>query len=496
MSAIVAREQPPVRARLSRVPLVEAATVACAGSLGVVVAVRPAIGIGLAAVVLVALVALARPDAATLIGLVVLFSNAAVVAVRLHGFPAVAHAIVPLLLAVPFFYYVVVLRRPVLVAPVLPLLVAFLAVEVLSTLFSRDPSTALGAVGRFVSEGLLLFFLVTNVVRTRAMLRRVVWAVVVTGGVLGALTAYQQYLGSKEDEYLGFAQRIGIVTIGSINELRPSGPIFGDPNSYAEFMLMLVPLAFALFMLTERRFLRLLAVAAGALVLVGVLLTYSRGAALAFGVVFCIAVLLGHVRLRWGLAMAAVLVVVVASVPSYQERLTSLTAVSHITAPNSRTDTSITGRATEMLAAALMFADHPIVGVGPGLYPSYYSEYARRVPYYIDTQPRKPHDRYLGIAAETGIAGLAVFLAILVVTLHGLSVARRAALGRHADLAWLAAGLMLAVVGNAVTGLFLHLAYQRYFWLLFALAGSAYLIATERADPSPDEDPAAAAGAA
>jgi O-antigen ligase len=461
--------------------------VAVAGSLGALAALEPAVGIALAAAVVVAFAVLARPDSAAIVGLVALFSNAAVVAVRLHGFPSVAHAVVPLLLVLPFFHYVVVLRRPVLVAPVLPLLVVFLGIQVVSTLFSRDPATAVGAVARFVAEGLLLFFLVTNVVRTRTMLRRVVWALVLTGAALGALTAYQEYLGSKENDYLGFAQRVGLVTIGRANELRPSGPIFGDPNSYAEFMLILVPLGFALFMLSGRRFVRLLAAAATGLVLLGVLLTYSRGAALGFAVVFCLAVLLRDLRSSWALAIGALVAVVVASVPAYQERLNSITAVSQITAPNSRTDTSITGRATEMLAAALVFADHPVLGVGPGLYPSYYSEYAKRVPYFIETQPRKPHDRYLGIAAETGSLGLAAFLAIIVVTLRGLVVARRAAVGRYPDLAWLAAGLLLAVVGNIVTGVFLHLAYQRYFWLLFALAASAYLIATGRGDDPPDE---------
>ncbi len=248
--------------------------------------------------------------------------------------------------------------------------------------------------------------------------------------------------------------------------------------------------------LSRRRLVRLLAAAASGFVLVGVFLTYSRGAALAFGVVFCLAVLLRYVRLRWALAMGALVAVIIGSVPAYQKRLTSLAAVTAISNPNSETDTSITGRATEMLAAALIFADHPLLGVGPGLYPSYYSEYAKRVPYFVETQPRKPHDRYLGVAAETGIFGLAAFLGILGMTMRGLVAARRAALGRHPDLAWLAAGLVLAVAGNMVTGLFLHLAYQRYFWLLLALASSAYFIATGRGDDPPDEDDDAPAGAA
>jgi O-antigen ligase len=473
--------------RARRGLLVDATAVAVAAPLGVVAAYRPAIGVGLAVALLVAFAALARPESATLVGLVVLFSNAEVIAVRLHGFPYVAHAAVPLLLGVPFFYYVVVRRRPVLATPVLPLLVAFLGVQVLSTLLSRDPVAAVGGVARFVGEGLLIFFLVTNVVRTRVMLRRVVWALVLTGAALGALTAYQQYLGSQQNDYLGFAQRIGIVTIGQTNGVRPSGPIFGDPNSYAEIMLMLVPLGFALFMLSQRRLVRLVASAATVLVMLGVLLTYSRGAALGFGVLFCVAVLLGYVRLRWAFVAAVAIAALVVSVPAYEQRLTSLGGVLHVTHRNSETDTSIAGRATEMLGAALVFADHPLLGVGPGLYPSYYREYAKRVPYFVQNEARKPHDRYLGVAAETGILGLTVFLGILALTIRGLIVARRAGLGRHRDLAWLAAGLLLAVVGNMTTGVFLHLAYQRYFWLLLALAGSAYLIATGKGDDPPYE---------
>jgi hypothetical protein len=37
----------------------------------------------------------------------------------------------------------------------------------------------------------------------------------------------------------------------------------------------------------------------------------------------------------------------------------------------------------------------------------------------------------------------------------------------------MATGLMLAVVTYMTTGLFLHLSYARYFWLVLAIAGAA-----------------------
>jgi hypothetical protein len=37
----------------------------------------------------------------------------------------------------------------------------------------------------------------------------------------------------------------------------------------------------------------------------------------------------------------------------------------------------------------------------------------------------------------------------------------------------MAAGFMLALVGYLASGLFLHLSYARYFWLILALGGAA-----------------------
>jgi hypothetical protein len=54
-----------------------------------------------------------------------------------------------------------------------------------------------------------------------------------------------------------------------------------------------------------------------------------------------------------------------------------------------------------------------------------------------------------------------------------LGRARARALPLRPDLAAMAAGLMLAIVGYLASGLFLHLSYARYFWLILALAGAA-----------------------
>ena len=96
---------------------------------------------------------------------------------------------------------------------------------------------------------------------------------------------------------------------------------------------------------------------------------------------------------------------------------------------------------------------------------------------------RQAHDLYLHIAAENGGLGLLAFLGILALTLRDLIRVRRRWLVARPELAAMATGLMLAVVTYMTTGLFLHLSYARYFWLVLAIAGAAAEIGLRMAEP-------------
>ena len=81
---------------------------------------------------------------------------------------------------------------------------------------------------------------------------------------------------------------------------------------------------------------------------------------------------------------------------------------------------------TEGLAALLAWADHPVIGVGPGQFPQYYRQYAEVVGIRVLARDREAHNLYLGMAAELGIIGITVFLVILGLTFRDLIRARRA----------------------------------------------------------------------
>ena len=72
---------------------------------------------------------------------------------------------------------------------------------------------------------------------------------------------------------------------------------------------------------------------------------------------------------------------------------------------------------------------------------------------------------------------------VLLVTLWQLAKARRRWIGRRTDLANMVTAFSLSVVTYMTTGIFLHLSYARYFWLIMALAGAAAYIALHEPDP-------------
>ena len=134
-------------------------------------------------------------------------------------------------------------------------------------------------------------------------------------------------------------------------------------------------------------------------------------------------------------------------------------------------DGAIQGRATEMLAAMLVFMDHPIIGVGPGMFRYEMEEYSKIVSIRNITTVREAHSLYPGVAAETGALGFITLMGIFLYTLYRLAKSRNYWLKRnHIAMANLSTGFFLAIISYMTTGIFLHMSYIRYLWLILALA--------------------------
>lgn len=445
---------------------------------------------------------LARPRAATVLFVALLYANVPIVAATFHGVPGLVAVGAPLLLlGIPFMSYLLVRREDPVVTPTLGWLIAYLAVQIVSTIFSSDVQASVNVVATFASEGLLLYVLVTNAVRDWQTLRAVIVALLTVGAILGGLSVFQEVTGTYDNQYLGFAQTRELGALEPVDpdaSQRLSGPI-GEKNRYAQVMLILLPLALIGFQTAKTRRTRLLAAVSGIAILAGMLLTFSRGAGVALAALLVIAIALRYVKLVHALVVGATLVVAVTVfAPQYITRVASLEAIgSVLSGASNDADGAILGRATSNLASLNVFLDYPLIGVGPGEYVARYSqEYGNELGMRYRETSRRAHNMILEVAADTGIPGVVTLGGVFGATLIGLWRVRRKWLTTNPEYAAWAAAFLLAVIGYLLTSLFLHIAYMRYLWLLMALANSAIWIldrevATRRAGSPASLEPIA-----
>jgi O-antigen ligase len=397
----------------------------------------------------------------------------------------------------------IVRRQDLIVNPIMPLMFLFLIVQVIGAIFSVDTRVSFNHVINYMVEGLGLYLLITNVARTQEMLRRAIWVLLLAGAFMGSLSVYQQMTHTFDNNYGGFAQMsnaaFGTGTenlFGENTQPRLAGPI-GEQNRYAQNMLMLVPLGLFRFWGERSKRLRILAAIATALITLGAALTFSRGAAVGLILMLVITALMGYIKPFQAVIIGLGLVLLLQVVPQYGTRLDTLGDVSSAVTTQGggglrTTDGATQSRITEMMAAAMVFADYPIVGVGPGTYRYYYQDYADRVGLRTLSGDRQAHDLYVGIAAENGALGLIAFGAIVFVTLRSLAKTRKRWGQSRPDMANLVTGFILSIVAYLATGVFLHFAFIRFFWLIMALAGAASYIAANSAEAADDRKGVAA----
>jgi putative inorganic carbon (hco3(-)) transporter len=435
------------------------------------------------------LVLLRRPETGTLMAAAILYLNLLPIGIRYHHLhPVFAIATAALVVPALLQYWVVNHDRLLIDRPFL-LMVAFLGSTIMSSLFSKNSELSLSWIAGYVTQGMLTYLLLINLIRSREALRRLAWVLVLCGGFLAALTVYQEVTGSYTNDFGGLATRrtvhgerleegpaTGPATKGM---RRAHGPDL-DANRYAQILIVLLPLAWCLMRNGTSLRGKAAAAACALLILGGVLLTYSRGAFVGLVAMLVLMGLLRAISVRQALlAGAVVLVSMVVLSPGYVERMETLRGIEGLVGPASESQVEVERvartRATVMIVAWRVFRDHPILGVGPDQFAALYV-----VPYgaeldLMDIMDRHfaAHSLYLQLAAETGLVGLGVFMSIVIASLARLAEEWRRMRAIDRSLADWAAATLVAIATYMVTGVFLHFTYQRYFWILVGLGGAA-----------------------
>jgi putative inorganic carbon (hco3(-)) transporter len=451
-----------------------------------------AVGAALAALGGFALV-LAVPMVGVALGIFLIFANVPAVASQQGILPEVAAAVVVGMLFVPALVRELVARRRRLrLGPIFALMTALLAMKLVSSYFAVDVPLALGHTATYAMEGMVIFLLVVNTVRDRPALVRTLKVLVGAAALLATFTVYQSATGNFHHEFGGLAQRSLEHLDGERRaitrptdmglEHRSRGPV-DDPNRYAQVLLIAGAFALALFWnSTGRR--RAVFLGAGGLVFAAVLLTYSRGA---FLTLVLLVLALGALRYlpprRLALVLVAGILLVPVVAPGYVDRIHTIAGAVGLVSAEATTvepDGPTRGRTTQMLAAILAFSEHPFIGVGPGQYTPHHSvRYQLRpeIAFRELPTPRRAHNLVFEVAAEGGAVGLLLFLAIPGLLIRNLwRIRRQAKAARLPRVEHLAVGFLLAILSYLGTGMFLHLAYQRYYWLLVGLSAAAVWI--------------------
>lgn len=492
--------------------------------------------LGLAMVFVVSLFALVVrwPELGTLTALFAIYSNIAVLGMKTQAIlrttvqtsqmtidtagqnarVAVVMAALGLVLCVPLAYHLLVCKEKLTFDRGFYLMLGYFTVFLTSSFFARDKKILTSEIIDFLLEGVAIYILVVNLVRNYRTLRRATWALLLAGSLMGGLSVFQHVTHTQNHNYGGLAMLgaeldfnpIGRESAHSFSDesnfhpegatsltlgaqFRSAGPI-GEPNRYAQVLVVLLPLAALRFRRDRSPALRWLAVASAALIFGAIALTFSRGAMLTAVLIFGMLAYFRFVRpLHMVVAALSLILLVLALDPQAALRFASLGEVKSLLTnrtsgykepTQSQTgipDTSVVRRYVLNVAAWHVFLDHPILGVGPGHFAEYYSlPYSNRVGLIEQLKKYRGHNLYLETLAETGILGLASFLAIILAIMAGLWRIWKRWQPEGSEFADTAMAFFLCLVAYLISAIFAHMSYQRYFWLLMALSSATIRI--------------------
>jgi probable O-glycosylation ligase (exosortase A-associated) len=335
-----------------------------------------------------------------------------------------------------------------------------IAWAILTVPFSLRPAESASFLLEVYFKTLAIFWLLSHTVNTLARLRQVTWALMLMTVPMAA-TALDNFISGT------FIPAVGVNRIVGYD-----APLTLNPNGLALMLNLMLPLCVALFLGTTRPLVRALLLGIIGLDVTAVILTFSRGGFLTLTTTFAIYLWKSSKRPErsWAVAALVIALVCLPLLPSsYWDR------VSTISNKDSDTTGSAQARWRDMLAAANLVVQNPIVGVGVGMNALALVEERGPAMDEANKQLLAVHNVYLVYAAELGIPGLVLFLMLLAGCMKStISVqGRSAGVPALRELFYLAEGVQISLIAFAVAALFEPAAYHIYFYYMAGLAVAA-----------------------
>ncbi len=321
-----------------------------------------------------------------------------------------------------------------------------LGIYLLSLVYSHERTLTILAAIRLLKMGLLVL-IVRNYVKSRQDVIFIISLLLICVVFQSMLAVFQTVSHSSLGlGFLGERDALWQISLGNVRFGRPGGTM-GHSNALSNFLETLSPLALAFLLGRSSGFLRALSLVAFPAGMIGIFLTFSRAgwgsAVLGVGAVLLMSSVFGTMHRSKVILFGSVLLIclgifglLMAGIIS--QRITTFGSSSWLV----RTGT--------IQVASNIVKQHPLLGVGVNNYMVVASQYV--------SPGLSPlfggliaHNLFYLVAAETGITGLAVFLALmLTIMLEG----RRVIKADREIFSTIAIGILGGIVALLIHGMF------------------------------------------
>jgi O-antigen ligase len=227
-------------------------------------------------------------------------------------------------------------------------------------------------------------------------------------------------------------------------------PFYNDHTSYGALIAMFIPISLNIvFDKSCKRSLRFIAVLISIILIIAIILSYSRAAWLSLiAAAFALLLILIKFKVRYLLYITGFIIILFFSFQNEiinklekNKQDSSANLVEHVQSIyNISSDASNLERINRWQAAIRMFKEKPLVGWGPGTYQFIYAPYQySKDKTIISTNAGdkgNAHSEYISPLCEEGILGLLLFLSIIVsVTYTAIKVFRKSVKKKYGRLA-------------------------------------------------------------
>jgi O-antigen ligase len=291
-------------------------------------------------------------------------------------------------------------------------------------------------------EVLLYFFTILILVQSTKRLNYIVWI-----AVLSVLFSSFFYL-----------------TRGAMSGgIRVSGSLMYDPNDFAMIFSIYLPLCIYTLLSGKKFTKKIVSITAIFTLVIGIIMSESRGGILALAVVLCAMLFLRTSQWKGGLKIITIIIVCAIGFYFFPRIETRFEGIS-----NDYNWTDPSGRMHIWMQNLDLLYEHPILGVGANCSAIALGFY-RMAQRDVVLAWQVSHSSILQVAVETGIPGFLLFLILNVGAIYTLRKIRKT---KNRDLSLISFFLELSFYGFWASGIFLSHGYSSNLYFLLAISAT------------------------